>query len=284
MKKLIILIIVIAFLVYPLAVQATNTHSLDFELSDSEHATALDSAELSITGDITLEMWVKLEQTAGTAGSVFYILSKAKVQNGNYSYWFYIHSTDDKLHLGISDDGSADAGHLTIAGSVTAMTTTGTWIHLATKFDASLASISFWFDGVEEAPSEYDLQAATSIADTDAKFCISCLHDGSGNPSLFFDGKIDDVRIWNDLRTESEIQDNFNTDLIGNEGGLVGYWMLNNDGEDKGIVTDPTGSNADDLTLVSSDSGPTYSVDVPFVGQSPPAVEVEDEFPVMQLK
>ena len=55
----------------------------------------------------------------------------------------------------------------------------------------------------------------------------------------------DEVRIWNDVRTETEIQTNMNKTLTGNENGLVGYWNFDdgtakdltsngNDGEMKG--------------------------------------------------
>ena len=52
-----------------------------------------------------------------------------------------------------------------------------------------------------------------------------------------FDGLIDEVRIWNDKRTSTEISNNYQTQLNGNEAGLVAYWMLNNNAEDKGEST-----------------------------------------------
>ncbi|MEM7031888.1 MAG: LamG-like jellyroll fold domain-containing protein, partial [Chloroflexota bacterium] len=39
-------------------------------------------------------------------------------------------------------------------------------------------------------------------------------------------GQIDDIRIWNDLRTQEEIYDNRNVILGGNEDNLVGYWPI----------------------------------------------------------
>ncbi|MGV2388023.1 MAG UNVERIFIED_CONTAM: hypothetical protein LVR29_05990 [Microcystis novacekii LVE1205-3] len=52
------------------------------------------------------------------------------------------------------------------------------------------------------------------------------LNSTHGNKGVF-DGIIDDVRIWNTARTQSEIQANFNRELTGNESGLVGYWNFN---------------------------------------------------------
>jgi hypothetical protein len=53
-----------------------------------------------------------------------------------------------------------------------------------------------------------------------------------------FKGIIDEFRIWNIARTESEIQSTMNQSLNGNEPGLVGYWKF-----DEG-----TGSTTADLT------------------------------------
>nr|NCR45675.1 hypothetical protein [Microcystis aeruginosa SX13-01] len=50
---------------------------------------------------------------------------------------------------------------------------------------------------------------------------------GRQNESQFFQGSIDDVRIWNKARTQAEIQADFNRELTGNESGLVGYWNFN---------------------------------------------------------
>nr|NQU93158.1 choice-of-anchor D domain-containing protein [Bacteroidota bacterium] len=45
----------------------------------------------------------------------------------------------------------------------------------------------------------------------------------------YFNGKMDEVRIWNTARTQEEIQSNKNANLVGNETGLIGYWNFNED-------------------------------------------------------
>lgn len=42
-----------------------------------------------------------------------------------------------------------------------------------------------------------------------------------------WNGDISDLRIWNTARTQSEIQNNMNRRLKGNEGGLITYYKLN---------------------------------------------------------
>lgn len=58
-----------------------------------------------------------------------------------------------------------------------------------------------------------------------------------------FDGIICEGRIWNTERTQAEIQDNMNRQLIGNEPGLVAYYPFT---EGSGMtLTDATGNGND---------------------------------------
>ena len=59
----------------------------------------------------------------------------------------------------------------------------------------------------------------------------------------YFNGIIDEVRIWNVARTAEQIQANINTTLTGQEEGLVGYWNF-----DDGTAKDLSG-NGNDGTL-----------------------------------
>lgn len=46
------------------------------------------------------------------------------------------------------------------------------------------------------------------------------------------DGMIDEVRVWNVPRTDSEILQNFEKQLSGDEPGLAGYWKFEENGND----------------------------------------------------
>jgi hypothetical protein len=73
-----------------------------------------------------------------------------------------------------------------------------------------------------------------------------CSHSG-------FNGEIDEFRIWNYARTESEIESTMNSELSGNEPGLLTYLDFNQgipNGNNSGVITaiDKTG-NGYDATL-----------------------------------
>jgi RHS repeat-associated protein len=49
---------------------------------------------------------------------------------------------------------------------------------------------------------------------------------GRQHAPQFFQGSIDEVRIWNKARTQAEIQADMNHLLTGTESGLIGYWQF----------------------------------------------------------
>jgi hypothetical protein len=70
-----------------------------------------------------------------------------------------------------------------------------------------------------------------------------------------FSGSIDEVRFWNDVRTETEINALMNVPAVGDEAGLVAYYDFNQGvpaGNNAGVTTllDRTGSRNGTLTNV----------------------------------
>ena len=64
--------------------------------------------------------------------------------------------------------------------------------------------------------------------------------------NCFSKSVIDEVRIWNTVRTQSEIQENMFLQLTGSESGLIGYWNFN---EGSGNTTDDKSLNANHGSL-----------------------------------
>jgi hypothetical protein len=71
----------------------------------------------------------------------------------------------------------------------------------------------------------------------------------SGFSGRLFDGKIDEVRIWNIARTETEIRDNMSFSIDGTELGLISYWQFN-DGSGLSLSDGVSSNNG---TLVNMD-------------------------------
>jgi len=223
-----------------------NTHSLDLESSSSQYASIDDASQtgLDITGDLTLECWVKFESLAG--GTYPALISKVGTTANTQAYVFVYQATEQKLYLQIRNAASSALTQITHSVALS----TGTWYHVAVALDVSVPSAKFYVDAVEYTGS-VDSSNATDILNSSAPFAIGAV----SNPGQYFDGLIDEVRVWNDIRTAQEISDNYDLELTGSESNLVGYWKLNND------YTDET-SNGNDLTASGS---PVFSTTVPDV-------------------
>jgi len=96
-----------------------------------------------------------------------------------------------------------------------------------------------------------------------------------GYSANYFDGEIDEVRIWNYARSAGQLSGDMNHELSGTESGLIGYWSFN---EGSGQVAQDGTTNASHGrlgTTTGSDAGDPAWVNstVPF-GPVTPALQL----------
>jgi len=163
-------------------------------------------------------------------------------------------TTTYQLRFWVSSDGTT-TNQETLAKTLTADPTLAKWYRYAVTWDASASTATFYVDGVSLGTAT---GSKTAIYDSTALLQLGCNDDTAGTAENFLDGKVDDVRLFNDIRTESELLTFKETELGASTAGLQGYWTLDNDDDD---IT----ANNNDLTLVNT---PTYSTDVPFPATS----------------
>ena len=144
-------------------------------------------------------------------------------------------------------DGAAGESY-----SVNHTLSTDTWTHVAVARDASAANAEFFVNG--SSIGSGTAGTITSNNNNTNDFRVGA----NDTPTNFFDGKIDELRFWDVLRTGTEINNNKDKQLTGSETNLQGYWRFNNN------LLDQT-SNNNDLTGVGS---PVFSTSVPFVGET----------------
>ena len=80
------------------------------------------------------------------------------------------------------------------------------------------------------------------------------------SPSHSIGGEIDEIRIWNDVRTSTEIKDNMFKELNGNENGLVAYYKMT---EGSGTTVTDNSSNSNSATMVNMDNSDWVSSNAP---------------------
>lgn len=89
------------------------------------------------------------------------------------------------------------------------------WVHLAATYDGLVMRLYVNGELKAQVNTSISINSANGIGFYIGRF----LYDG-------FLGVIDDVRLWNIARSESDIISNMNKVLHGNEYGLAGYWNV----------------------------------------------------------
>ena len=148
----------------------------------------------------TIEGWIK----TGNAGSSY------RAAFGKHrAYCLYLYNNT----LAIYDWGGA-------ANRSTGITLNdNTWHHIAMTFKSGVTNGTLiYIDGVLK------LTTTMTILNQVDPFIIGSTIDPYGQ---YYNGSIDDVRVWNVIRTQTEILDNMNAELLGSETGLVAYYPLN---------------------------------------------------------
>jgi len=131
------------------------------------------------------------------------------------------------------------------------------WHHVAAVKNTE--ALILYIDGLESArlPFSGDAPAAGEAVRIGAS---------AGFGDRFFDGAIDEVRIWNVARTEQQLADNKTVDLIGTETGLVTYFPLNEGaGTPIGNLaanTNGTGVGTDDSNWIGGYSLPDFDASI----------------------
>ncbi len=115
----------------------------------------------------------------------------------------------------------------------------GNWHHVAVVLDNGSNTLTAYIDGVKK----FSYNTTVSIQSSDVA-SIGQEFDGdttSSGTSAHLKGEIDEVRVWSETRSISEIRDNMCLELSGSETNLEGYWKFN-DGPGN-TITDYAGSN-----------------------------------------
>lgn len=221
-------------LMYVNTVLQSTTKSLD------DGVTQIDGSRvLTIGGE---EIYV---DEIGYANRVFTSTEIAQLYNSGNGYTFTTNATDNYT-LYLDNDGSnqginfshTNSALLTETVSVDWSPSAGSWYHIACSISGS--TVAFYVNGVAYG-STGTLSYGRSI-NTNDEFRV-----GATALVETFDGKIDEVRIWDDTRSAGEILANKDTELTGVESNLISYWKFNND-------LDDTHANSNDLTGYASPS------------------------------
>ena len=219
----------------------SNTKSIDLELSSSQYLSITDASQTGLepTNDFTIEMWIKPESLS---------LGYPVVKGYTDSTITYRIETGSTGYVGFYVTYSGGTYNISTA---TGVLSAGVWTHIAVVKRSTGTGMEIYINGVSSTTGGGTNNALTNSDPV--------LFGARKNPAQdFFDGLIDDVRVWSDVRTGQEIRENMLKELVGDEANLQGYWKLNNS------LLDET-SNNNDLT---NNNSAVFSTTVPFVNDS----------------
>ncbi|MBN8879210.1 MAG: T9SS type A sorting domain-containing protein [Sphingobacteriales bacterium] len=154
----------------------------------------------SVSSDFTLEYWVRTTATSGGGTQWFQGSGIVDAEVGGDTYDWGTSLLGSKLAFGIGNPGS-DRTAISVDDI-----NTGNWVHVAVSWRQSTGEVKMYINGTDQG-----VFPATSTALRSAPPRIAL---GSTQPNIqFFAGTLDDVRIWNVVRTQSQIQANMTREL-----------------------------------------------------------------------
>ncbi len=185
------------------------------------------TAQALVTGAFTVEAWVRPGAIVGDR-AVFAIWT----EDGTTARGWLLGLLDEQFIFRLATSGAQ--GVTTVQAPFVAAPER--WHHLAAVYDG--AEMLLYVDGVVRTGSIE--QSGAILYPAQGRLLIGC-HDSPRRKP--FAGRIDDVRLWNRVRTAVEIKSTKDYRLEGNEPGLTGYWRLDRY-KDK-VVPDQTAARHD---------------------------------------
>ena len=164
----------------------------------------VDVGQLDLGNVFTVEAWFNTISAAETI-----ILRKSGPSSGTYSLFM----NGGNVIFRVAQAGGSN-------NDITSSSTLndGTWHHVAGTFDGT--TMTLYIDGQDDGM----LVPSPTVSTTDGTDPLFI--GAENNLTRFFNGQIDEVRVWNDVRLEAEIQANLYNNLLGNEANLEAYYPL----------------------------------------------------------
>lgn len=194
----------------PMPVAGKVANGLDFDgVDDYVNIPSSSMLDYVAKNELSIDAWIYLDGSAPVAFEpIFSRVSSTAPANG---YVFAVRNGKLDLYLG---------------GVIQHGTWTGTmpvphneWVHVAvvaTRFSTANYGVKFYINGVEEGPFDSPALPVSGIAPgTDARIGSGPIDPISAYSEYFFDGKIDEVEVFNRPLDISEIQALYNAGSCG---------------------------------------------------------------------
>lgn len=234
MKKILVGIFILTAC-FQNAVSQNNNNSLHFATNDYVVLDKI-AQDVNNLSKFTIEFWVKFDAQSNTDYNTFYAINTSDygnrflircagpIDNIPDAAVVYINDGSNQYMIGSTPIGDNQCHHI--------------------AFTYDYGACSLYVDGQLEALANYIIE----FQETDLH-SLGQEYDMTPIPiSAFYNGELDDFRIWNIAKSQADIDNNKDIELVGNETGLLAYFNFNQ-GEPGGYNT--TISTLNNLTQSS---------------------------------
>ena len=202
----------------------------------ARYATIASNSAIGTFNDISIEFWFK-SSAATCSGNIV-------AKGVDYA----IYCTAGNLAFAFKGNGTVAGTNIrysSTSGPTYLTVPQGEWHHFAITRAANTATATIYLDGqILNNNQSADGAGTSALANSGEVLNIGARRDSA----TYFNGGIDEVRISNVVRTQSEIQADMHRWGIGNETGVVAYYDFNDISGT--TLTDQIGGNT--MTLVGA--------------------------------
>jgi hypothetical protein len=197
----------------------------------SDYINIPNESAFDFTDNMTVEAWIKVNS--------FTMADQSVITKGTDSWRITRNGTTNALKFSVNSTIFL-FGTQTYSAAGTRSVNDGKWHHVAATFDG--AQLVLYIDGTLDAyySTSYD------IDNSSAPVYIGGNSMAAGN---YFNGQMDEVRVWSYALNATTIRWNMNKTLIGNEYGLKAYWKLDDGFTATSVAKNSTLTSGFDGTL-----------------------------------
>ena len=200
------------------------------------------SNSVSAANKVTVETRFRMTTTPGSWDSPCGTYHSNSWTDGGFG--LYYNGSTQKMNFYIYDYSTNNA-------TASFDPTNTSWHHLAGTWEQSTGLILIYLDGA--------LAGTDNYTGTIGPITSDIFQIGAANSLYNWKGQLDEVRVWNVVRSQADIQANMNTQLTGSESGLIAYYKME-EGSGTSLTDNSGHSNTGTMTAgVTWIGAPTIS-------------------------
>ncbi len=253
-----------------IGISSTAINSDAFKFNGTNSYIEVPYAAVNHPAEFTIELWARLDQTTNNFQSPLSSRYGSAPWNNLSGYNFYaVNGLEKWSFTGGSGAWESINTSTSTNGEIYDGNTLkfGIWTHLASTYDGT--TYRFYVNGilVGTKTAGYSRVGFNSIPARPLRIGAGRTE---GSATYFFNGAVDEVRIWNYARTQNQINYNKNFNLSGQESGLISYYQF-----EGGSATNKTGANGTNGTLHNSPTTVSGTILFPTSGSNSGNVDEE---------